>query len=146
LFFSTKSFERFGLDCLLLPFLSFDAVVPEKKFQFGRGKNIDAVVARFIEAVENAKFKADSDEIAMAPMYIGTVPKNRNPINGIHADHFNGIRFMLVDNHVFLISCPNNPHADATLEVAGQVWTYARGVCAPNERRYWRAVVGDSSG
>jgi hypothetical protein len=85
-------------------------------------------VARFIEAVENAEFKADSDEIAMAPMYIGTVPKNRNPLNGIHADHFNGFRFMLVDNHVFLISCPNNPHAVATVEVVGQVWTYARGV------------------
>jgi hypothetical protein len=102
--------------------------VPEKKFQFGRGKNFDAVVARFIEAVENAKFKADSDEIAMAPMYIGTVPKNRNPLNGIHADHFNGFRFMLVDNHVFLISCPNDPHGYATSEVGFQVGLYARGV------------------
>jgi hypothetical protein len=102
--------------------------VPEKKFQFGRGKNFDAVVARFEVALENAKFKADSDEIAMAPMYIGTVPKNRNPLNGIHADHFNGFRFMFVGNHVFLISCPNNPHAVATVEVVGQVWTYARGV------------------
>jgi hypothetical protein len=88
-------------------------------------------VARFIEAVENAEFKADSDEIAMAPMYIGTVPKNRNPLNGIHADHFNGFRFMFVGNHVFLISCPNNPHAVATVEVVGQVWTYAHGVVPP---------------
>jgi hypothetical protein len=85
-------------------------------------------VARFIEAVKNAEFKADSDEIAMAPIYIGTVPKNQDPLEAIHAEHFNGFRFMLVDSHVFIISCPNNPHADATAEVGAQVGNYAVGV------------------
>jgi hypothetical protein len=99
-----------------------------RKFRFGRGKNFDAVVVRFEEALKNAEFKANSDEIAMAPMYIGTVPKNLDPLGGIHSEHFNGFRFMLVDYHVFLVSCPNHPHGSASSRVHLQVGKYAESV------------------